>query len=513
LRYLFEDFALDTERRELRRGDNPIALEPQVFDMLEYLIRNNERVVTKSDLFAAVWRGRIVSDSALTSRVNAARAAVADNGGDQRLIKTLHGKGLRFVGAVREAAASQARSETPEPSRPPPSLPDRPSIAVLPFANMSGEAEQEYFVDGITEDLIAEFSRFRSLFVVARNSSFVYKGRNVRVQEVARELGVHYVVEGSVRRAAKRIRVAAQLIEATNGSHVWAQRFDRDVDDVFAVQNELTESIVAILMRRLEAEDLSRIIRKPPASLVAYDYVLRAKHHHHRTTEEDNAIALKMAEAAVSLDPHYAPAHAWVACALGQAMNRGFIRPSQSLMRRAFDEAEIGRSLDDDDAECHRILCEINLLRRDYDRASYHQERALSLNPNDPRMVAQRGYLLTALGHADEGVTWIEKALRLDPAQHDDYYIRSMIVLHAAQRHADAVAIFSRTAKPQFFTHAHMAACLAELDETARAQSHVADVLQSRPDFSAATYAETLPFRNQPDRDHIRGGMLKAGLP
>lgn len=512
MNYLFEGFALDTERRELRRGANLILVEPQVFDLLEYLIRNRARVVSREDVFAAVWHGRIVSDSALTSRINSARSAIGDTGDDQRLIRTLRGKGLRFVGAVREERQSEGAPRSAAAVETPLSLPDKPSIAVLPFTNLSDDPAQEYFADGIVEDIITELSRFRSLFVIARNSSFFYKGRSIRAPDVARDLGVRYLAEGSVRKAGKRVRITAQLVDATSGNHVWAQHFDRDVEDVFAVQNEVVQSIVAVLTRRLEAADLDRVNRKP-TSLMSYDYVLRAKYHHHRVTEEDNARALQMVEMALTLDANHAQAHAWLACILGQAMIRGFTPQSERNFKRAFEAAETARSLDDNDAECHRILCEIHLIRRDYDRAQYHQERALSLNPNDPRMVAQRGHLLTWLGQASEGVEWIEKALRLDPAQPDDHYVKSLVVLHAARRYANAARAFSRVARPQYFTRAHMAACVAELGEIDKARAYVAEVLKLKPIFHVDRYASTLPFREQPDRDHVRRGMLKAGLP
>ena len=426
--------------------------------------------------------------------INSARSAIGDKGDDQCLIKTLRGKGFRFVGVVQERrSAEMPRSATAvELANLPLPLPDRPSIAVLPFMNMSGDPEQQYFVDGIAEDLITELSRFRSLFVIARNSSFFYKGRSFRVQDVARDLGVRYLAEGSVRKAGKRVRITAQLVDATSGNHIWAQHFDRDFEDVFAVQNEVVQSIVAVLTRRVEATDLDRANRKP-ASLMSYDYVLRAKHHHHRVTEEDNARALQMVEMAVTLDPNYAQAHAWLACILGQAMIRGFIPQSETNFKRAFEAAETARSLDDDDAECHRILCEIYLIR-------------------DPRMVAQRGHLLTWLGQAAEAVEWIDMALQLDPAQPDDHYVKSLIVLHAARRYTDAARAFSRVARPQYFTP-HMAACLAELDEINKAGAHVAEVLELRPGFHADQYAGTLPFRERADRDHVRSGMLKAGLP
>jgi TolB-like protein len=210
LRYLFESFALDADRRELRRGDDLVPVEPKAFDLMVHLIANRERVVSKDDLIAAIWNGRIVSDSALTTCINVARSAIGDSGGAQRLIKTLPRKGFRFVGVVREEERPGGVAVTSAPSAP--RLPDKPSIAVLPFANLSGDPEQDYFTDGIVEDIITGLCRMGWLFVIARNSSFTYKGRAVDVKQVGRELGVRYVLEGSMRKAANRIRITAQLI-------------------------------------------------------------------------------------------------------------------------------------------------------------------------------------------------------------------------------------------------------------------------------------------------------------
>ena len=233
MRYFFEDYSFDTDRRELLRGSDAVSVAPQVFELLDYLIRNRERVVSKDDLINAVWKGRIVSEAALTTRLNVARASIGDSGGGQRLIRTLPRKGFRFVGAVRVAPgpadrrAVEAASQIPRPGLP---LPDKPSIAVLPFQNISGDPKQEYFADGIVEDITTGLSRSRLLFVIGRNSSFTYKGRAVDLKEVGRELGVRYVLEGSVRRTNKRIRITAQLWP---GSILCARRqFSRSVQGV-----------------------------------------------------------------------------------------------------------------------------------------------------------------------------------------------------------------------------------------------------------------------------------------
>jgi TolB-like protein len=263
LRYHFEEFAFDTGRRELHRGPDVISIAPQVFDLLEYLIVNRERVVSKDDLVNAIWNGRIVSDAALTTRLNSARAALGDSGEQQRLIKTLPRKGFRFVGAVREERAPATAL------KPTLALPDKPSIAVVPFQNLSGDPEQEYFTDGMVEDIITALSRFKSLFVIARNSSFTYKGKAVDIKQVGRELGVRYVLEGSIRKAGGKVRISGQLIEAATGAHLWADRFDGSLDDIFALQDKVTSSVVGAIAPRLELAEIDRSERKPTESLDA----------------------------------------------------------------------------------------------------------------------------------------------------------------------------------------------------------------------------------------------------
>jgi TolB-like protein len=263
VQFLFSGHILDRDRRALRRGSASVAVEPQVFDLLVYLVENRERVVSKDDLIASVWRGRIVSDSSLTSRINAARKAIGDSGEEQRLIRTVARKGLRFVGAV-QAVPDGTVTASLTPERPPAELqlPDRPAIAVLPFVNMTGDPDQEYFSDGITEDIITALSKLRWFFVIARNSSFIYKGRNVHLKQIAEDLGVRYVMEGSVRKAGDRLRITVQLNDVASGGHIWAERYDRGLADVFAVQDEITEAIVAAIEPQLYAAENFRARRR-----------------------------------------------------------------------------------------------------------------------------------------------------------------------------------------------------------------------------------------------------------
>jgi TolB-like protein len=271
LRYVFDACVLDADRRELRRDNELVPIEPQVFDLLEFLIRNRERVVSRDDLFAAIWAGRVVSESALSTRINAARSAIGDTGEQQNLIKTLPRKGVRFVGTVREEkgpnVAVVSTSEAAVIA-----LPDKPSIAVLPFTNMSGDPEQDYFADGMAEEIITSFSRCSWLFVIARNSSFTYKGRIVDVRQIGRELGVRYVLKGSVRRAGSRLRIIGQLIDATTGAHIWADRFDGEMSDVFELQDRITESVVAAIEPKLQLAEIKRLKHKPAGDLDALTY-------------------------------------------------------------------------------------------------------------------------------------------------------------------------------------------------------------------------------------------------
>ncbi len=566
--YSFEDFSLDTARRELRRSGTLISLQPQVFDLLEYLIRNRERVVSKDDLFAAVWNRRIVSESTLSTRINAARNAIGDSGEEQRLIRTAHGKGFRFVGVVRgeeetvrklaaifaadvegysrlmgqdevgtlrrltacrvvlhelisahrgrifgsagdsviadfasavdavqcavavqEALAKEeqmrfrigvhvgdvivqgdnlfgdgvniaARLEAlaepggicvsgtvrdqigtklpvvftdlgeqqvkniAQPLRayrigsasgaavtvPSLPLPDKPSVAVLAFTNMSGDPEQEFVADGIAEDIITALSRYPSLFVIARNSSFTYKARAVDLKQVGRELGVRYVLEGSVRRAANRIRVTAQLVEAETGKHVWADRYDRDLTDIFALQDEITEAVTIAIAPVIADAERQRAMRKPPGSLDAWAAYQRGLWHFGKFSADDNLAAQKFFQQAIDLDPNFAGGYSGLAWALrhevqvqrhatlgvlGRDMAKN-LTAAEALARRAV-------ALDGNDAEARARLGQILMARGVYQDALAEIERALTISPNLASAHGVLGAVLMWSGRPKEG--------------------------------------------------------------------------------------------------------------
>src|SRR5258707_3503779 len=313
MRYLFEEFAFDTDRRELHRGADLVSVAPQVFDLLDYLIRNRERVVSKDDLINAIWNGRSVSDAALTTRLNIARSSIGDSGEEQRLIKTLPRKGFRFVGQVREAQrpAGAATADNPiEPPKPALTLPDKPSIAILPFTNLSSDPEQDYFADGMVEETITGLSRSKSLFVIARNSSFTYKGKAVDIKQVGRELGVRYVLEGSVRNSGNRVRITGQLVDAATGTHIWADRYESTLIDISDLQHRVTMSVIGAIAPQLMRAEFERVRRKPTESLQAYDYFLQALACVYKETREGNTEALKLTQIANSVDPELALSYA-----------------------------------------------------------------------------------------------------------------------------------------------------------------------------------------------------------
>jgi TolB-like protein len=324
LRYLFEEYALDMDRRELRRGTMPVALEPQVFDLLVHLIRRRDRVVSKDELLASVWHGRAISESALFNRINAARNAIGDTGARQKLIKTLPRRGLRFVGVVREEECGPAEAGLQKASL---GIADRPSIAVLPFLNLSGDPEQDYFIDGVVEDIITALSRNRAFFVIARNSSFTYKGKPVDPEQVAHELGVRYILEGSVRKSGNRVRVTGQFIDAGSGLHLWADRFDGDLVDIFDLQDQLVTSVVGAIAPQLEKAEIDRAKLNMTGDLAAYDFYLRGLASWNRWTGEENAKALQLFNAAIAKDGDFSTPY-------GLAASCHQLAGPQALMKR-----------------------------------------------------------------------------------------------------------------------------------------------------------------------------------
>ena len=408
------------------------------------------------------------------------------------------GRGGRTAASAAAPAAGQAK----------------PSIIVLPFANMSGVAEQEFFADGLTEDILTDLSRFRELFVISRNTSFKFKGQVVDVKQVARDLGVQYVIEGSVRRAGNRVRVTVQLIDAEADRHLWAERYDRDIEDIFAIQDEMTSAIVAILPGRVEAAARERAQRKPTDNLAAYECVLEAKLLHHRSLQQANTRAQELIARAIALDPKYAHAHAWKACIVGQAWGYGWCADRPAAEEQIERELEVALALDDNDSDVHRILAAVGLIRHDHDKAQYHQQRALSLNPNDDLVVVQQGEVLTWIGQPQAGIPWILKAMRLNPYHPPRFWSHLARAHFAARAYASALQQLQHITAPDGLIHALMAACHARLGEHDAAAAQVREVLRREPGFSVAgSVVPTLHYLHPADLEHHQQSLLLAGFP
>ena len=519
LLYRFDNYLIDTDRRELRCGNQLVSVEPQVFDILSYLILNRERVVSRDDLIETVWAGRIVSDSALTTRINAARSAIGDNGQDQHLIKTLLRKGFRFVGAVSEHGVQDAATAAQAGIRPALALPDRPSIAVLPFPNMSGDPDQDYFADGMTEEIITALSRCAWLFVIARNSSFTYKGKAVDVRQVGRELGVRYVLEGSVRRGGNRLRFAGRLIDASSGAQIWADRFEGDMSSVFELQDRFTENVVAAIEPKLQMAEIERLKQKPAASLDAYDLLLRAQQLEYEFSEESLASALGCLKQALAIDPNYAPAMALAAFCYAGGSIQGW---SQNATTDASEGIRlISRALErgkDDSNVLWMAAYATRRLAKDVERARELAHRALVLNANSAIAMAVAGWMEAELGNSARALELLRRAQRLSPRDPRGWFFASgMALAHVAAGEFEDAAVCARMAVDQnprsTIALRFLAGSLARLGQNDKAATALGDMLKIEPGLTLATLHSRLVGINERVWSTVAEGLRLAGLP
>ena len=517
MQFFFAGHILDKDRRELRRDGETVAVEPQVFDLLVYLVENRKRVVSKDDLIASVWGGRIVSDSSLTSRINAVRKAIGDSGEEQRLIRTVARKGLRFIGAVQavqdSALSPGLAQEQPSAALP---LPDRPAIAVLPFVNMTSDPDQEYFSDGITEDIITALSKLRWFFVIARNSSFIYKGRFVHLKQIAGELGVRYVLEGSVRKGGDRVRITAQLNDVASGGHIWAERYDRGLADVFAVQDEITEAIVAAIEPQLYAAENFRARRKSPDSMDAWDLVMRALSHYWRVTRQDNVVAQALLEKATELDPNYGQALGLLAASYTFSAHMGWadMATVAPLAERAAAAAILS---DEEDAWAHFALGGVYLIAHRFEDSLAEFDAALRLNPNFSLAQGYYGLALSYCGRWQEGGQAVQRALRLSP--HDPLsavYCGIASYTQFVGRNYDEAIRLSREAIRQRvdFVGAYrvLTAAAGMSGRADVANAALQELHRVQPNISLAWIAEHMPIQHDADREHYLDGFRRAGL-
>jgi len=501
--YRFGRFELDPTTRQFLADGLPVALGARALDVLLALIERRDRLVTKEELLELAWPGLVVEENNLQVQISALRKILGPQS-----IATIAGRGYRFTAALGAdkalpAAASAVAASSHEP----------PSIAVLPFLNMGDDPQKDYFADGITEDVITDLSRWRSLAVTSRNSTFRFKGKAVDMQRAGRELGVRFLVEGSVRLMGERIRITAQLIDAETGNHVWGERFDRPMADLFAVQDEVVRTIVGTLVGRVQASGADRTRRKPPSSLDAYDHVLRGN----ALPWDDPASAAEAKRAferAIEIDPGYGLPHSLLAALVGREWEND-LSASDETLDRAFALAQRAVELAEDESTCHTILGQFCLERRLFDLALHHTARGLEMNPANQWNRADLGIVLSYMGRAEEGLEMLREARRADPYFGPRWYWRGLgVAQFVLRRYADALPDFERG-----FTNnslralAIMAGCCASLGHSQRAREMVARCLAVQPGATVDKLVARMPFKDAGDSRHLTECLRLAGMP
>ncbi|MFG3591033.1 winged helix-turn-helix domain-containing protein [Bradyrhizobium sp. RDI18] len=515
MRYFFDSFSLDTERRELCRGPEVIAIAPQVFDLLGYLIGNRERVVSKNDLISAIWQGRVVSDVALTTRLNAARKAIGDSGDDQRLIKTFPRKGVRFVATVREALGPTTATfiNLPSPAA------GKPSLVVLPFANLSPDPAQDYFVDGVTESLTTDLSRMAGIFVIGRNTAFTYKGKCVDLKQIGYELGVRYVLEGSVQRARSRIRINVQLIDAETGNHLWGERFDKQIADLFDMQDEIGARLANQLGTELVTVEARRAARAPhPDSM---DLYFQGMAYLNRGTDPASlSQARPFFEQALLLDA--ANAEAMVGITDVDTMRATSMLIDRTAPLRVV-EASLAKILahTPNHARAHCLMGVVQIFTKRAAQGIAECERALALDRNLATAHAWIGLGKCNLGRAEETEAHIMEAFRLSPRDHKASSWMNTAGVAQSYLGADEAAVhwFKRSIETNRniapFVHFFLAAALAHLAQIEEARAYLQRGLVLAPSFSIEQFHASSPTDHPiclAQRARIAEGLRKAGL-
>jgi TolB-like protein/Tfp pilus assembly protein PilF len=519
---------LDVARGSLRAADREIELRPKSFEVLRYLVERADRLVTKEELIKATWPNVAATDESLARCVSEVRNAIGD--GQHCLIKTVPGRGYRFAAPVSPTGSDGAApSRAPEAISPAEAnsgaelarellLPDRPSIAVLPFTNMSGDVEQEYFADGVVEEIITALSRFSSLFVIARNSSFTYKGRAVDVKRVGRELGVRYVLEGSVRKAAHQVRIAGQLIDAANGAHLWADRFDGPLADIFSLQDQITASVVTAIAPKLEQAGIDRAKRKPTANLNAYDCFLRGMASFHQYDRDATSEALHFFGRAIELDPDFAAAYGMAArCYNTRQANRWMtdpLRETAEAIRLARQAIELGR---DDASALSNGGWVLDYVARDPEAGAAFIERACMLNPNLASAWCASGWVRVHLRDPDAAIANFAHAMRLSPLDHLMCSMQTgTAYAHFFAGRDDDALLWAECAlrekpnwRPALIIAAASNALVGRLD---RAGKIMARLRMLDPAFSIFNFNDFVPLARPEDLARFEEGFRKAGL-
>jgi adenylate cyclase len=516
----FGDFTLDAPRFELRCGDETIAIEPQVFTLVLHLASNANRVVGRDELIEVVWKGRIVSDASISSRINAARRALRDNGRNQTVIRTVPRRGFRFVAEVFEERLSEVDAITTLTATPKAeSVREKPAVAVLPFINLSGDPDKEYLADGITEDIISSLSRYRWLRVIARNTAFGFKNRTNVVEELGDTLGVDYVVEGSVRTSGNRIRIGARLFDVASGEQLWGENYDREMEDIFQLQDEITMTVVARVEPELGLAERHRVENSRPASLQAWDCYHLGMSHFYRFTAESNEKAQELLKKAAHIDPSFGEAHAWWAYSVVLGMVYWDTESNQKTLDAALTSVDRALEFDSQNASFYMVKARIALARCEYKVAIAACNSAIDLNPSLAVCYCAMGDALAYDGNYDVSVSWFEKALELSPNDPQcwaflSYGALAMIFKGDYQRAAEWAERAQIIPNCQYWALAHHAVALALSDKRVEAERVTARLLQKQPDFNRQFARDKLFYiQRQEQLELYIEGLRRAGVP
>ena len=536
MRYRFDDYILDTETLELSHQGKPLHSEPQVIELLAVLVENNNRLVSKDEINKAVWKGRIVSEAALSSRIKSLRHLLGDTGKKQKYIRTIHKRGFRFMADV--TAVKSSGGTTPgtgsEEIRASDVIPisshsraepekhagiTKPAVAVLPFNNLSGDTEQEYFADAITADIITHLSKHRWLQVVARNTMLGYKNKSINIRTLAKELHVNYVVEGSVQRAGNRIRVAANLINANTGLQIWSDRYDRQLDDIFDLQDEITETIVARLEPEIGFAERSRVAQVRPANLKAWDAYHLGVYHFFKFTGEDNLEAQRLLKQSQELDPTFGEAYAWWAYAVILGMVYWDTKPTQEMMDQALAACDKALSFDSQNASFHALKARIQVARCEYSSGLTENAIAIKLNPTFAAAHCGLGDSLAYEGHYDEAMESFDRDIQMSPYDPQlwafySYAAQALIFKKDFEKALNYTEHASAMPNHQYWTTAHKVVALAHLGREQETRQAVQRLMQQNPKFSLAFAREKLFYLKLDEQIELyMEGLKIAGIP
>lgn len=522
--YVFGDCEIDDARREFRRGGEAVRVEPQVFDLLVYLITHRDRVVSKDELMLAVWSGRIISDATLDSRISAARRAIGDSGKQQALLRTVARRGFRLLCDVHEQASSASpaagfptASEGPAYDASTRMRTEKPSVAVLPLANLSGDAAQEYFADGVTEDLISGLSRLRWLRVISRSSSFTYKGKHAEPKQIAAGLSVRYIVAGSIRQAAKRLRISVELVDASNATQLWSRHYDRRLQDIFNVQDEIVQTIVGAVEPEVTAAEWEQARQKPANSLDAWDQYRRGTWHIYRFGSDDIEAAMKHFRVAIASDARFAQPYAMLAYACHLSLIFDYIKDRSRTLHEGLEVAKLAVELDERDSFAHAILGRLYMLAREHELAIEKTREAIDRNPFSPQAHYGLGFALVVAGRARQAIRPLLKAVELSPrdpnlASYGTVLATAYLLLNEPAKAVHWARIATRQPLSHFIAHMHLVIALAENDDVRGAQKARKKLLTLKPDFTHEYIQRCWPFKRRRDEMRLTESLRRLKL-